>query len=94
MTGWNLVRWFLDSNLLVAQKLTLLNLQDQLTLDLILDTSHTRTFNFWSEDLGIDYLVNFHTAGITCINRNLHARFDICAPGHNTLKANERSNLV
>jgi hypothetical protein len=84
MTHWHLIRWFLNLDLLIADKFALLNLQYQLTLDLILFAPHTRAFDFGSECFLVDDLIHFHTARITSINSYLHARLDITASGNDT----------
>ena len=43
----HLVGWLLDPDFLIALKLTLLHLQDQLALNLILLASNTWTFDLW-----------------------------------------------
>lgn len=89
VSDWNLIRWFLNLDILVADKLALFYLQDQLSLDLILYTPHTRTLNFWRECLLIDYLINFHSTGIASVNSDLHAWFDVAASSDDTLDADK-----
>lgn len=89
-----LIRRLLDLDLLVAHKLALFDLEDQLTFDLILDTSHSRTLDLGRERFEIDDLVNFHSAGITSVDSNLHAWLDVAASCYDTFHCDERANEI
>lgn len=94
MADWDLIGRFLYLDLLITDKLTLLNLQDQLTFDLILGTTNTWTLNLGCELLLVYHLVDFHTASIACIDCNLHARLDIAAPRDYAFDVDERADHV
>lgn len=94
MSNWYLIRWLLNFDLLVADKFALLDLQNELTLDLVLDTADTWTLNLWRECFQIDDLVNFHTTCIAGIDCHLHAWLDITASCDDTLDIDERSNFI
>lgn len=85
MTDWNLIRWLLDFNILIAHKFTLLNLKDKVSLDHILHTLLTWALNFWGELLSVNALIDLKSTSITGIDCDLHARLDITASGDNTL---------
>lgn len=97
--SWNvsnrhLVRWLLNLDLLVADELALLYLQDQLTLDLVLFASETRTLNFGRKCFLVNDLINFHTAGITGIDSYLHAWLDISAASDDTFDVDEGTDIL
>ena len=96
--SWNvsnrhLVRWLLNLDLLVADELALLDLQDQLTLDLVLFASETWTLNFGCKCFLVNDLINFHTAGITGIHSDLHTWLDISAACDDTFDVDEGANI-
>jgi hypothetical protein len=94
MTNWDLVRWLLDFNVLVTHKFTLLNLKDKISLNLILHTLLTWAFNLWGELLSVNALIDLKSTSITSVDCDLHARFDITAPGNNTFNRDESSNRM
>jgi hypothetical protein len=85
MTNWYLIRWLLNFDILVTHKFTLLDLQNEISLNHILDTLLRWAFNLWSKLPSIDALIHFKSASITCIDSNLHARLDNTASSDNTL---------
>ena len=92
MTDWDLIRWFLNLNILIAYEFTLFDLQNKITFNHVLYTFLTWAFNFWCKLFAIDALVHFKSTSITCVYCNLHARFNSAASGHNTLNGDKSSN--
>jgi hypothetical protein len=70
----------------------LLDLQNEITLNHVLDTLLRWALNFGCELPSIDALIDLKSTGITCIDSHLHARLDIAASGDNTLDGHEPSN--
>ena len=54
----------------------------------------TDAFNLWQKFFWINYLINFCTTGITSINCDLYARFNITASGNNTFEWHQWPYLV
>jgi hypothetical protein len=94
MSNWYLIRRLLNLDLLIAYKLTLFDLQDELTLDLVLHTPNTWALKLWRESLEIDDLINFHTTGITSINSHLHTWLDVAASRDDSLDSDQRTDVV
>lgn len=90
----HLIRRLLNLDILVADELALFDLQDELTLDLVLLAAHARAFNFGRECFLVDDLVHFHTARIACIDSYLHARLNITTSGNDTLDIDQRTNHI
>jgi len=94
MSNRNLIRWFLDFNLLVADKLTRFDLKNELTFDSVL-----YTFLCWAFDLRIKLslvndLVDFSTASVTGKYSHLYARLDIADSRDNTSERHKATNYV
>lgn len=94
MTNWNLIRRFLDFDILETNEFACFHLENKLSFDLILNAFHTWALNKRSELLLLNNLVDFKTASITCIVSNLDARFDVTASCNNTLNDNKRTNCI
>jgi hypothetical protein len=94
MTNRNLIRWFLNFNILIANEFTCFNLKNQLALNLILYTFHTWAFNKWSKLLLLNNLINFKTTSIACIVSNLNAWFHITASCNNSFDDNKGTNCI
>ena len=89
VSNWYLVRWLLNFDLLEAHEFRLFDLENELSLDVVLDALLTWAFDHWCKLLLVDDLIDFVTAGITCEDCNLDAWFDITASGNDTLDRDE-----
>lgn len=92
MSDWNLIRWLLNFDFLVANEPGVLDLQDQLTFHHIFDAFLTWALDHWSESFAAYCLVDFESAGITCVNSDLYAWLHVTASGDNTFDSNHASN--
>lgn len=90
----DLVAGLLELDLLVAHKLTLLHLDNELSLHIIFHANCSRTLDHRCELLARHNLVNFETTSVTCVNGNLHAGFDVADLGDNTFDRHHGSNRV
>lgn len=89
MTDWHLVGWLLNFDILVAHEFRLFNLENKLTLNVVLDALNTWAFDHRGKLFLVDDLINFVTAGITCEDCNLDAWLNITASGNDTLNRDE-----
>jgi hypothetical protein len=84
----------LNLNVLITNKLTLLNLKHQLTLDLISSASLSWALYKRRESLRINYLIHFVTTSIAGVVCNLDAWLHVGASGHDTFDDDQRADGV
>lgn len=94
MSDWHLIWWFLDLDILITNKFTRFNLQNQLSFNLILNALLTWAFNQRCELLLLNNLVHFKSTCITSIHCNLNARFNIRASSNNTFDNNKGAYTI
>lgn len=92
VTDGNLIRWLLHLDLLEADELALLYLEDEITLDHVLHTFLRGALDLWSELLSVDDLVDLESASIAGVDCHLHARLNVAASGDDTLDGNETAH--
>lgn len=84
----------MNLDLLETNKFTLLDLEHQLSFDLVSFASLTWALNQWRESLGVNDLVHLISASVTCVICDLNAWFHITASGHDTFAYDQGSNGV
>jgi len=94
MSNRYLITLFLDFDFLVRYKLTGFNLQNQLTLYVVLSAFNRRALDLRVEFFSIYYLINFKTTSIACKYSYPHARLNIRSTNYNTFNCNKRSNVL